>query len=113
MSWYDHRVIRSFRCKHTESFFHGTKGRFPPSGIRAVAQRKLAQLAEAVLMDDLRHPPGNCLERLYGDREGQWSIRINQQWRICFTWQAFPVTQPNGTVVMVGQPHDVEIVDYH
>lgn len=106
-------MIGSFRCKHTEAFYNGEKGKFPPSDIRAVAQRKLAQLAEAVIVEDLRQPPGNHLEPLHGDREGQWSIRINKQWRICFTWQFRSVTQPDGTVIQVGQPHDVEIVDYH
>jgi proteic killer suppression protein len=106
-------VIGSFRCKHTETFYCGTKGKFPPSDIRAVARRKLAQLDAAVLFEDLRQPPGNNLEQLKGERAGQWSIRINKQWRICFTWITGSIRQADGTTIEVGQPHDVEIVDYH
>lgn len=68
--------------------------------IEAVAMRKLAMLHRAVLLDDLRVPPGNRLEALSGDRKGQHSIRINQQWRLCFVWSEAGATE-------------VEIVDYH
>jgi proteic killer suppression protein len=68
--------------------------------IETVAMRKLAMLNRAAVLDDLRIPPNNRLEALHGDREGQYSIRINRQWRLCFVWTT------NG-------PADVEIVDYH
>ena len=92
-------MIRSFRDKDTRALF---RGRCPRRwlGIRAVAERKLAQLDAAATLDFLRAPPGNRLELLKGDRAGQWSIRINDQWRICFHWK-------DGDVL------DVEIVDYH
>jgi len=63
-------------------------------------QRKLRMLDAAAVLDDLRHPPGNRLEKLKGDRAGRHSIRVNDQWRVCFRWRN-------------GQAHDVEIVDYH
>lgn len=91
--------ILSFRCRETETLFTtGSSRAFP--GIQTVAQRKLAQLAAAETLYFLRCPPGNRLERLKGERTGQYSIRINDQWRICFRWT------PCG-------PTDVEIVDYH
>jgi len=68
--------------------------------VQRIALRKLRQLDAAVTLDDLRAPPGNRLERLRGDRAGQWSIRMNDQWRICFRWVG-------------GDAHDVQIVDYH
>ena len=68
--------------------------------LERAALRKLRQLDQARSLDDLRAPPGNRLEALSGDREGQYSIRINQQWRLCFVWRD-------------GQPHEAEIVDYH
>ena len=68
--------------------------------MQRIALRKLRQLDAAVTLDDLRVPPGNRLERLRGDRTGEWSIRINDQWRICFRWVG-------------GDAHDVQIVDYH
>jgi toxin HigB-1 len=71
-----------------------------PSDIQAVALRKLRMLNQARVLDDLRVPPGNRLEALRGDREGQHSIRINDQWRMCFVWEE-------------GGAHDVEIADYH
>jgi len=93
-------VIKSFRDRDAERLFdrHPTR-RFGP-GVRKVALRKLRMLDAAVKLDDLRVPPGNRLERLHGDRSGQHSIRINDQWRICFRWQR-------------GDAWDVEIVDYH
>jgi proteic killer suppression protein len=93
-------MIVSFADRTTERFF--AKGS-PPAQWRsfeAVAARKLDMLDAAIRLDDLRSPPGNRLEALRGDREGQWSVRINQQWRICFRWTS-------------EGPTDVEIVDYH
>jgi proteic killer suppression protein len=91
-------MIRSFRCKDTKALFEtGRSRRF--SAILAVAERKLAQLHAAETLEFLRSPPGNRLEALKGDREGQYSIRINSQYRVCFRW----TTQG---------PEDVEIVDY-
>ena len=92
-------MIRSFRSKDTEALFGDT----PVPRFRAIerpARRKLLYLHRARLLQDLRVPPGNQLEALKGDRKGQHSIRINDQWRICFRWQD-------------GDAHDVEIVDYH
>jgi proteic killer suppression protein len=92
-------MIRSFRCKETQGLFEtGKTRRF--SAIKDVAERKLIQLQAAETLDDLKSPPGNRLEALKGDRTGQHSIRINQQWRVCFRWT------DDG-------PEDVEIVDYH
>ncbi len=92
-------MIRSFRDKDTQALF---RGRCPRRWLatRAVAERKLAQLNAAATLDFLRAPPGNRLESLKGDRAGQWSIRINDRWRICFRWKD-------------GEVLDVEIVDYH
>jgi toxin HigB-1 len=92
-------MIRSFRCPDTERVYLDLPTRaFPPSILRT-ARRKLLQLDRAAHLDDLREPPGNRLEALRGNRSGQWSIRINDQWRICFVWD--------------GGAHQVEIVDYH
>jgi proteic killer suppression protein len=93
-------VIKSFRDARTESVFNGESRKGIPSDILPVARRKLRYLHAAVELNDLRSPPGNRLEALRGDRKGQHSIRINDQFRICFVW-----TQ-NG-------PIDVEIADYH
>ena len=92
-------VIRSFRDRATEALFQGRCPRRWLS-IRRVAERKLTQLNAAATLDFLRVPPGNRLEMLKGDRAGQWSIRINDQWRICFRWTD-------------GDAMDVEIIDYH
>lgn len=92
-------MIRSFKCKDTQALFEGKSPRMFKAFL-AVAERKLAQLDAAQTLDFLRAPPGNRLEALKGDRRGQHSIRINDQWRICFVWSG------------VG-PADVEIVDYH
>jgi len=91
--------VKSFRDKDTQALF---EGRCPRRwrAIRRVAERKLIQLNAAATLDFLRAPPGNRLEALKGDRAGQFSIRINEQWRVCFTWAA-------------GDVFDVEIVDYH
>lgn len=92
-------MIRSFACRDTEALFNRQRVRRFQQFER-IAQRKLAMVNAASVLDDLRSPPGNRLERLLGDREGQYSIRINQQWRICFRWT------DDG-------PANVEIVDYH
>ncbi|MFA7404669.1 MAG: type II toxin-antitoxin system RelE/ParE family toxin [Pelobacteraceae bacterium] len=76
-------MIRTFHCKHTKAFFEGNC----PRQFRAIAnaaERKLQMLDDAHAIEDLRSPPGNRLETLHGDRQGQWSIRINDQWRVCF-----------------------------
>lgn len=92
-------MIRSFRCRQTRRLFEtGQSRQF--SAILSVAERKLAQLNAAETLDFLRSPPGNRLEALKGDREGQYSIRINNQFRLCFRWTS-------------EGPEDVEIVDYH
>jgi proteic killer suppression protein len=92
-------MIRSFRCADTQVLFETGKTR-RWAAILSVTERKLGMLDAAVDLNDLRSPPGNRLEQLYGDREGQHSIRINGQYHICFVWGA------NG-------PENVEIVDYH
>jgi proteic killer suppression protein len=93
-------MIVSFRCKHTERIWHGHSSRRFPAEIEDRALRKLRQLDASRTVDDLRNPPGNRLEALSGDREGQLSVRINDQWRICFLWRD-------------GDAENVEIVDYH
>lgn len=93
-------MIRSFRDKDTQSVFLRERSRRLPIEVQRIAQRKLAILHAAESEQDLRVPPGNRLELLTGDREGQHSIRINDQWRICFRWGD-------------GDTFDVEIVDYH
>ena len=92
-------TIRSFKCKDTEALFLGRRVR-RWVGIERAALRKLAHLDWSAVLGDLRVPPGNHLEALAGDRKGQHSIRINEQWRVCFVWT------PEG-------PLNVEIVDYH
>lgn len=92
-------MIRSFACPDTRAIFEGTRvARF--ANILAAAERKLTMLNAAVELRDLRSPPGNRLEALQGNRAGQYSIRINNQWRVCFVWT------DEG-------PMNVEIVDYH
>ncbi len=93
-------MIRSFADEETEKIWHGFRSRKLPPDIQQSALRKLRMLNQARVLDDMRVPPGNRLEALRAEREGQHSIRINSQWRICFTWT-------NG-----GADH-VEIVDYH
>jgi proteic killer suppression protein len=93
-------MIRSFRCRETERIWQGQRSRKFPGDMQDRALRKLRQLDAASSMDDLRNPPGNRLEALKGDRKGQWSIRINDQWRICFRWSDADAI-------------DVEIADYH
>ena len=92
-------MIKSFRCKDTEKLFNDIEApRF--KNIERIARRKLEMLHAAPSLQSLRVPPGNRLERLKGNREGQYSIRINDQWRICFKWDG-------------GDAIEVEIVDYH
>jgi proteic killer suppression protein len=92
-------MIKSFRCRDTQILFETGKCR-RWTDILKVAERKLVQLEAAVTLDFLRSPPGNRLEALSGNREGQYSIRINDQWRICFEWRDEGI-------------FNVEIVDYH
>ncbi len=92
-------MIRSFRCRDTEALFNDRPSR-RFRNVERTARRKLIYLHRAVRLQDLRVPPGNRLELLSGSRKGQYSIRINDQWRICFTWSN-------------GDANDVEIVDYH
>ena len=93
-------MIRSFASRKTESFFEERKTLSIPPNIQRVALRKLAQIHAVTEINQLSIPPGNRLEALKGDRKGQHSIRINDQWRICFRWKT-------------EGPHEVEIVDYH
>jgi toxin HigB-1 len=93
-------VIKSFRGRDTKVIWKGDVARRLPQDIQQVARRKLRMLNNAATLNDLRVPPANRLEALRGNREGQHSIRINDQWRICFVWKG-------------GDVHDVEIVDYH
>lgn len=93
-------MIRSFRDRKTEAVFSGESPKGFPADLVKVARRKLRYLNAAVKLEDLRAPPGNRLEALAGDRKGQHSIRINDQFRICFVWTT-------------DGPEGVEIVDYH
>jgi proteic killer suppression protein len=93
-------MIRSFKDRETERIWQGRASRRFPRDIQDRALRKLRQLDASRALDDLRNPPGNRLEPLGGNRSGQMSIRINDQWRICFAWAD-------------GDASDVEIVDYH
>lgn len=93
-------MIRSFASADTDLIWQGRRSRRLPPDIQSVALRKLRLLNQARVLQDLRVPPGNRLEALKGSRAGQHSIRINDQWRICFVWQD-------------GGPSNVDIVDYH
>lgn len=93
-------MIESFKCKETEKVWERQFSRKLPTNIQRVAFRKLRMLNRSSSIQDLRIPPANRLEALSGKREGQHSIRINQQWRICFKWKS-------------GNAYNVEIVDYH
>jgi toxin HigB-1 len=93
-------VIRSFADREAEAIWAGTRSRRLPADLQRVARRKLRMLNSADTLEDLRVPPANRLEALRGDRRGQHSIRINDQWRVCFQWKD-------------GDAHAVEIVDYH
>jgi len=98
-SYYQTMII-SFGDKETAAVFAGHTVRRLPQDMQQTARRKLKQLDAARVLDDLRIPPGNRLEALKGDRKGEWSIRINDQWRICFRWDE-------------GNVDNVQIVDYH
>ncbi len=93
-------MIKTFADKRTAAIFEGYQVRQLPREIQGIARRKLKQIDAATRIESLRIPPGNRLELLKGKRAGQWSIRINDQWRICFGWQE-------------GDATDVEIADYH
>jgi proteic killer suppression protein len=93
-------MIKNFRCKETEKLFLRQNSSRLPSQIQKMSQRKLSLLDAADELQDLAIPPGNRLEKLKGDREGKYSIRINEQWRLCFAWHQ-------------GNAFEVEIVDYH
>jgi proteic killer suppression protein len=93
-------MIISFASRETELIWSGRRSRRLPGDIQSIALRKLRMLNQARVLSDLRIPPANRLEALHGNREGQHSVRINDQWRICFVWSANGVS-------------DVEIVDYH
>ena len=97
-------MIRSFKTAATEDIFNGVNSKAArktcPQNLWRIAARKLDQIDSAEALDDLRIPPGNCLEALKGDRQGQYSVRINDRYRICFVWTE-------------AGPEEVEIVDYH
>ena len=93
-------MIKSTRDEETERVLHRRFSRRLPADIQQVAYRKLRMINNAHRLDDLRIPPSNRLEKLSGDRSGQYSIRINDRWRVCFAWHE-------------GDAYDVEIVDYH
>ena len=93
-------MIQSFKCKETRKIFNRTFSKKFPNDIQRIALRKLRMLNRATILNDLKVPPSNRLEMLKGNRKGQYSIRINEQWRICFSW-------------LKGDAHEVEIIDYH
>jgi len=93
-------VIRGFASRETADLFGGRSSRRIATDVQRRALNKLLSIHAAGSLDELRHIPGNRLEKLRGDRSGQYSIRVNDQWRICFTWRD-------------GDAYDVEIVDYH
>jgi len=93
-------VIKSFKDDETEKIYHRQRSRKLPADIQQVALRKLRMINNSISINDLRIPPANHLEKLSGSRAGQWSIRINDQWRICFRWEG-------------SDADDVEITDYH
>jgi len=93
-------MITSFHNGAAEHVWQGYFTKKLPNQIQAIARRKLRMLNNAKALDDLRIPPANCLEKLAGNRDGQWSIRINAQWRICFIWESSNASR-------------VEVCDYH
>ena len=93
-------MIKNFKCKEAEKIFNRVRSRKLPANIQQVALRKLRMLNRASTLQDLRVPPANRLEKLVGDRMGQYSIRINDRWRVCFTWED-------------ENAYNVEVVDYH
>ena len=97
---YTSDMIKNILCKETKKIWNGERSSKLPQDIQQIARRKLRMLNNSKILDDLRIPPSNHLEKLVGNRVGQYSIRINIQWRICFEWHDGIVT-------------NVEIVDYH
>ncbi len=93
-------MIKSFGDKNTERIFKRFRIKDIPLSLQKLVQRKLDLLDGSELIADLRCPPGNCLEKLHGSRKGQYSIRVNKQWRICFRWKT-------------GNAYNVDFVDYH
>lgn len=93
-------MIKDFKSKETQKIFDGEYSRNLPSSIQRIAMRKLWMINAATIIDDLRIPPANHLEKLKGNKKDHYSIRINNQWRICFKWQ-------------LGDAYNVEIIDYH
>jgi len=93
-------MIKSFKDKETERVWRLVFSKRLPPEIQQTALRKLEMIDASVRIENLKVPPGNCLEQLKGNRAGQWSIRINSQWRVCFKW-------------IDGAAHEVEITDYH
>ena len=93
-------MIKTFKDAQTQQIYQRQRSRKLPPDIQQVALRKLRMINNAISLTDLRVPPANRLEKLSGDRESQWSIRINDRWRICFEWQE-------------SDAYNVEIVDYH
>jgi proteic killer suppression protein len=93
-------VIKTFEDDETQKIYQRQRSRKLPADIQQVALRKLRMINNAMSIHDLRMPPANHLEKLSGNRVGQWSIRINDQWRICFRWEG-------------SDAHNVEITDYH
>lgn len=93
-------MIRGFRDRDTERLFHRERVKRWGPDVQRAGLRRLRILDAATTLEDLRVPPGNRLEKLSGGRVGQWSIRVNDQWRICFVWRD-------------GDAYDVEVVDYH
>lgn len=93
-------MITSFHNDATEQVWQGSFTKKLPNQIQAIARRKLRMINNARIIDDLRIPPANYLEKLSGSRDGQWSVRINDQWRVCFLWDS-------------GNASRVEICDYH
>ncbi len=93
-------MIKTFKCKETQKIYNRMVSKKLPQNIQRNAYKKLLMIEASINVDDLKIPPANRLEKLSGDREGQFSIRINKQYRICFKWEN-------------GFAYDVEIVDYH
>ncbi|MDO9129609.1 MAG: type II toxin-antitoxin system RelE/ParE family toxin [Anaerolineales bacterium] len=97
---YNKIVIKTFKDDETQNIYRRRRSRRLPSDIQQVALRKLRMINNAISINDLRVPPANHLEKLSGNRAGQWSIRINDQWRVCFEWQG-------------SDAYNVEVTDYH
>ena len=93
-------MILTWADSNAEAIWNGNFVKKLPHDIQRTAKRKLVHIHAAIIIDDLKIPPGNRLEKLTGDRKDSWSIRINDQWRVCFRWES-------------GNAYDVEIVDYH